>query len=92
MDTGHGGHDLNIPYDNLLTEEGVALGRRLFYETALSDDCSMICASRQNKENQFSNPRAESVCTHGDSPGAVQTARRVRAVLAAAGVEVRAFA
>lgn len=36
--------------------------------------------------------RAESVCTHGDSPGAVQMARRVREVLAAAGVEVRAFA
>lgn len=35
--------------------------------------------------------RAESVCTHGDSPGAVAMARRVREVLAGAGVEVRAF-
>ena len=36
--------------------------------------------------------RAESVCTHGDSAGAVAMARRVREVLAAAGVEVKAFA
>ncbi len=36
--------------------------------------------------------RAESVCTHGDSPGAVAMARRVREVLVASGVEVRAFA
>lgn len=36
--------------------------------------------------------RAESLCTHGDSPGAVTMARRVREALGAAGVEVRAFA
>jgi UPF0271 protein len=36
--------------------------------------------------------RAESVCVHGDSPGAVGLARAVRAALAAAGVEVAAFA
>jgi UPF0271 protein len=35
---------------------------------------------------------AESVCVHGDSPGAVELARAVRAGLAAAGVAVRAFA
>ena len=34
---------------------------------------------------------AESVCLHGDSPGAVAMAERVRAELAKAGVEVRAF-
>ncbi len=65
VDTGHGGHDLNIPYDNLLTEEGVALGRRLFYETALSDDFSMSCASCHKQENAFSDPRAVSVGTDG---------------------------
>ncbi|MFT4225136.1 LamB/YcsF family protein [Micropruina sp.] len=36
--------------------------------------------------------RAESLCTHGDSPGAVAMARRVRQALETAGVEVRAFA
>ncbi|MFL6072976.1 MAG: LamB/YcsF family protein [Mycobacteriales bacterium] len=35
--------------------------------------------------------RAESLCLHGDTPGAVDLARRVRAALAAAGVEVSPF-
>jgi UPF0271 protein len=34
---------------------------------------------------------ADSVCVHGDSPGAVAMAERVRAALAEAGVEVAAF-
>jgi 5-oxoprolinase (ATP-hydrolysing) subunit A len=34
---------------------------------------------------------AESMCVHGDSPGAVEMARSVRDGLAAAGVDVRAF-
>lgn len=33
----------------------------------------------------------ESVCVHGDSPGAVQIAAAVRTALAAAGVEIKAF-
>jgi UPF0271 protein len=36
--------------------------------------------------------RAESACVHGDSPGAVEMARAVRAGLKKAGVTVRAFA
>ncbi|MDM7832279.1 LamB/YcsF family protein [Cellulomonas edaphi] len=36
--------------------------------------------------------RAESVCVHSDTPGAVVLARRVRGALEAAGVQVRAFA
>ena len=36
--------------------------------------------------------RAASACVHGDSPGAVEMARAVRAGLAEAGVTVRAFA
>ena len=35
--------------------------------------------------------RAESICVHGDTPGAVLIARKVRAALQAAGVELRAF-
>ena len=34
---------------------------------------------------------AESVCVHGDSPGAVDMAERVRAELVAAGVAIEAF-
>jgi UPF0271 protein len=36
--------------------------------------------------------RVDSICLHGDSPGAVALARRVRAELEAAGVELRSFA
>ena len=36
--------------------------------------------------------RAESVCIHGDTPGAVAMARAVRTALEAAGVEIRPFA
>jgi UPF0271 protein len=35
---------------------------------------------------------ADSICIHGDSPGAVEMARAVRAGLTEAGVEIRAFA
>jgi UPF0271 protein len=35
---------------------------------------------------------ADSLCIHGDSPGAVEMARAVRTGLVAAGVEIRAFA
>jgi 5-oxoprolinase (ATP-hydrolysing) subunit A len=34
---------------------------------------------------------AESVCVHGDSPGAVQIAAAVRDQLKAAGVDIRTF-
>ncbi|HNV13639.1 MAG TPA: LamB/YcsF family protein, partial [Dermatophilaceae bacterium] len=34
---------------------------------------------------------ADSVCVHGDTPGAVAIARAVRAALEQAGVAVRAF-
>ena len=34
---------------------------------------------------------ADSICVHGDSPGAVEMARQVRATLAAEGVEIRSF-
>ncbi|MEV4258037.1 LamB/YcsF family protein, partial [Spirillospora sp. NPDC049652] len=33
-----------------------------------------------------------SMCVHGDTPGAVELARRVRAALAAAGVRLGPFA
>lgn len=36
--------------------------------------------------------RVESVCVHGDTPGAVESARAVRRALEGAGIEVRSFA
>jgi cytochrome c peroxidase len=42
-----------LPVDNLLTEQGVKLGRMLFYETRLSGDNSLACASCHKQENAF---------------------------------------
>ena len=50
----------NIPYDNLLTVEGVALGRALFYEKALSGDGTLACASCHVQAFAFSDPLARS--------------------------------
>ena len=44
----------NIPTDNPLTVQGVKLGRMLFYETRLSGDNSMSCASCHRQEHAFS--------------------------------------
>ena len=35
--------------------------------------------------------RVDSICVHGDTPGAAGVARRVRDALVSAGVDVRAF-
>ncbi len=58
-------HQLVIPTDNPMTEEGIALGRKLFYEKALSDDYSMSCATCHQQERGFSDPRTVSVGTDG---------------------------
>lgn len=42
-----------LPADNPLTEQGVKLGRMLFYETRLSGDNSLACASCHKQENAF---------------------------------------
>lgn len=42
-----------IPADNLLTNEGVALGRRLFYEKALSSTGTMSCGSCHQQSRAF---------------------------------------
>ncbi len=43
-----------IPTDNPMTEEGVALGRKLFYDKRLSGDGQMSCASCHRPEQAFS--------------------------------------
>jgi len=43
-----------IPADNPLTNEGVALGRKLFYEKLLSGNNSMSCGSCHNQSLAFS--------------------------------------
>ncbi len=44
---------LNIPADNPLTVEGIALGKRLFYEKRLSINNSISCSSCHNPANSF---------------------------------------
>jgi cytochrome c peroxidase len=51
--------------DNPLTVEGVALGRKLFYEKELSDDGTMSCATCHVQSHGFSDPRQFSVGTDG---------------------------
>lgn len=43
----------NIPADNPLTVEGIALGKKLFYEKLLSKDNSIACGSCHNPANAF---------------------------------------
>lgn len=45
-----------IPDNNPMTEEGVALGRKLFYEKRLSKDHSISCSSCHLPEHGFSDP------------------------------------
>lgn len=51
--------------DNPLTEEGIALGRKLFYDTRLSDDMSMSCATCHKQEFSFDDSRQFSRGTNG---------------------------
>jgi len=57
--------DMPHPADNPLTEQGVSLGRMLFYEKMLSNDRSMSCASCHKQENAFDDPRPFSKGTNG---------------------------
>ena len=50
-----------IPADNPLTVEGVALGRRLFYDSILSADSSVSCATCHLPQLAFTDARAVSI-------------------------------
>ncbi len=56
---------MEIPSDNPMTVEGVALGKRLFYETKLSRDNTLSCASCHAQENAFSDSKTFSVGIDG---------------------------
>ncbi len=55
----------NFPADNPLTEEGVALGRRLFFDPRLSADATISCASCHKASHAFSDPRKMSLGVGG---------------------------
>jgi cytochrome c peroxidase len=54
-----------VPADNPVTAETVALGRKLFYDTRLSADDSIACASCHNPQFGFSDGRKVSVGVGG---------------------------
>ncbi len=56
---------LEIPADNQMTEEGIALGRRLFYDKRLSADSTMSCASCHLPEFGFTDALAFSTGVDG---------------------------
>lgn len=49
-------------------------------------------AAARSALNLVRGGQVQTICVHGDTPGAVQMAQRVRAVLESEGVELRAFA
>ena len=56
---------MDIPADNPLTEEGVELGRLLFWETRLSENNSMSCGSCHLPEINFADPNRYSTGVTG---------------------------
>lgn len=56
---------VNLPADNPLTVEGVALGRRLFHEPRLSRNHSQSCASCHERSKAFTDGRAFSLGESG---------------------------
>jgi cytochrome c peroxidase len=59
------GGRFRIPPDNPLTREGVALGRRLFYEKRLSSTGTIACATCHQPERAFTDGRARSIGVSG---------------------------
>lgn len=55
----------NLPLDNPLTEEGVALGRRLFFEPMLSRGNRQSCATCHDPARAFTDGRAASIGAEG---------------------------
>lgn len=56
---------MNIPADNAMTEEGVLLGRMLFYEKKLSLDHTISCGSCHAPDAAFSDPNQFSQGVNG---------------------------
>ncbi|RAK66218.1 cytochrome-c peroxidase [Hymenobacter edaphi] len=55
----------SMPADNPLTEEGVALGRMLFYEKKLSSDGTLSCGSCHQQSKAFTDGRARALGVGG---------------------------
>lgn len=60
---------MDIPENNPLTEQGVELGRYLFYDKLLSGDNTISCATCHPPEHSFADPNQFSTGIHGDLGG-----------------------
>ncbi|SMG40558.1 cytochrome c peroxidase [Marivirga sericea] len=60
-----GDYQERIPNDNPITKNGFALGRKLFYETALSADNSISCGTCHQQELAFTDGKAVSEGVEG---------------------------
>lgn len=85
--------------DRAYTPQGTLLSRR--EPGAVLHDAELVAARMlrlveegvvEAVDGSLAPVRAESICVHGDSPGAVAMARNVRLSLEAAGVTLRSFA
>ena len=56
--------DYFLKEENRLTEEGVALGKRLFFDPILSRNQNVSCGSCHFQSNSFSDPRKKSIGTN----------------------------
>lgn len=56
---------VKLPADNPLTQEGVALGRRLFHDPRLSINNTQSCASCHDQTHAFADPRRFSLGAEG---------------------------
>ncbi|WP_100655983.1 methanobactin export MATE transporter MbnM [Alteromonas flava] len=56
----------NVPADNPMTEEKVALGRALFFEPGLSGNGAMSCSTCHMPEHAFAEPRLTSSGSTGE--------------------------
>lgn len=59
------GDNLELPAENPITNEGVELGRRLFYDTKLSLDNTISCASCHKQSLAFTDGLATSIGING---------------------------
>ncbi len=56
---------MNIPASNPMTREGIALGRRLFYDPIMSRDSTISCGSCHLQTESFKDPRGISLGVDG---------------------------
>lgn len=85
--------------DRAYTPEGTLVSRRLpgavLHDPAeVAARCVRLATEHEIEavDGKVVEVRAESICVHGDSPGAVQMARSVRDALTAAGIKITPFA